>query len=70
MGMPGQLQRHAERSGLPCLSRLMVEQDDRSVLRRAFQSGGEVRRGVPGVGRRQIGDAGENQLAAVASRTT
>ena len=51
---------------LTCSSRLMVEQDDGSVLRRAFQRGGEIWSGVGGVGRRQVGDAGENQPSAVA----
>jgi len=40
--MPGQLQSHAERGGPPCSPRLMVEQDDGGVFRRAFQRGGEV----------------------------
>jgi hypothetical protein len=43
----------------------MVEQDDGGVLRRAFQRGGEVRGRMGGAGRRQIGDAGENQSPAV-----
>ena len=61
MRVSGQLQRYAECGGLSCSSRLMVQQDDRDTLRRAFQSGSEVSRGMPGMGRRQIGDAGENQ---------
>jgi hypothetical protein len=44
----------------------MVEQNNGCLFRRAFQCGGEVRGRVVGTGRRKVGDAGENQSAAVA----
>ena len=65
MRMSGELQSHAELRSVPRVPRLGIDQDDRDAFRGAFEDCGKVTDRNLGVARRPIGDACENQLAAV-----